>query len=87
VTADAQRIAQFNGESRQLRRGTSSNTVALLRRAACVLLQTYGQWHYAGRRDLAEACTALFTSPARARSTRLSGAVQEVIDTDVLRAG
>src|ERR1035437_6183830 len=71
VTADAQRIAQLDVESRELPRGTVSGTVVLSRVVACVLIQTHVQRRCSGRGNLSEGGTMLPTSGSRASSRRV----------------
>ena len=72
-------------ESRELPRGTISNTVFSSRLVACVLIQAQAQRQYSGRGILSEGGAMLSTlHPERVHGDRPRG-VQKVIGTDVLR--
>lgn len=68
--------------------GIFPNPAALLRLAACVLIETHDEWQVSDRRYLSEASMAMLTPPAPVAITATATATQqEVIDTDVPRTG
>ena len=64
--------------------GIFPNPAALLRLAACVLIESHDEWQVADRRYLSEASMAQLTPPAPTAITAPPTG-QEVIDTDALR--